>query len=122
MADHPLRATAAPLGAMLRQMALDVAEAQAALDRHAEERAAEASENGSPLPALAFYFPEVEVEARIAMTFSRFRGAGTLAVTPANPATRGFFQSSSFSSRVRATIAPRSLLVPVSPQPEDSDV
>jgi hypothetical protein len=122
MADHPLQATAASLGAVLRQLALDIVEAQVALDRHAEERAADVSENGSPLPALAFFFPEVLVDLTVAMTVSRIRGASTLAVTPANPVSSGFFQASSFSSRVRATIAPRSLLVPISGEPEDSNV
>jgi hypothetical protein len=116
MADHPFLATAAPLTAMLRRLALDVAEAQAALDRRVEEQA----ESNPALPPLSFYFPEVQVDLAIALSFGRIQGRTALSATPANPASAGFFRAASFNSRLRARIAPLAWLVPAS-ENEESD-
>jgi hypothetical protein len=99
------------LAALIGRLALDLAEAQAALDAQAEAEAARRAETESLLPTLAFYFPRVEVELRIAITLTR-RGNGIgLAVMPANPTVAGFFQTASFSSSLRAVIAPRAVLL-----------
>jgi hypothetical protein len=99
---------AAPLTAMLRQVALDVAEAQRALDAFAEAQSAANPE--ADLPAVAFCFPEVELDLQIGFSVTRAAGQQALAVIPSNPSSRGFFQTASFSSRLRARIAPRALL------------
>ncbi|MBC8159625.1 MAG: hypothetical protein H7Z42_00275 [Roseiflexaceae bacterium] len=116
--DSVFRATTAPLTDMLRQIALDIAQAQAALDAFAEAQAAGAPEAGAVLPALAFYFPEIEVDLRLGFTLTRFEGRQTLSVTPANPTASGFFKSTSFSSRLRARIAPRAALLHEEPSDE----
>jgi len=119
MANDPIfRMTAAPLTDMLRQVALDIAQAQAALDAFAELQAASASEAGAVLPSLAFYFPEVELDLRLGFTLTRFAEQQTLSVTPANPTASGFFTSTSFSSRLRARIAPRAALLYEEPSNE----
>jgi hypothetical protein len=114
--------TVPSLAALLGRLALDLAEAQAALDAQAEAEAARRAETESPLPTLAFYFPRVEVELRIAITLTR-RGNGIgLAVMPANPKLAGFFQTASFSSSLRAVIAPRSVLLSPTEKGEDAHV
>lgn len=100
------------LGAMLTRLALDIVEAQAAMDTRAEAQAVEVSENGGPLPPIAFYFPEVEINLALAFTVTQNAKGASLAVLPVNPTLGGFFQSTSFSSRLRAVIAPRALLAP----------
>lgn len=121
MQSNLLEATAAPLTQVLHQVALDVAEAQAALDRHAETRIAQVDEIESPLNAIAFYFPDVELDLQLAFSMTRFEGKQTLAVAPANPTANGFFRLGSFSSHLRARIAPRAAIVPVVSQEENSD-
>lgn len=105
--EQPVRLTAAPLTDVLRQLALDIAQAQAALDLEAEAQMSNADERESPLPPLAFFFPELEVDLCIAFSLARFQQAKRLVVAPADPQTSGFFQTISFSSRLRARIAPR---------------
>lgn len=113
MANEQLfRATVAPLTEMLQQIALDIAQAQTALDAYANAQVAGMPEAGAALPALAFYFPEIEVDLQLGFTLTQFQGKATLSVTPANPTVNGFFRSASFSSRIRARIAPRLALVP----------
>lgn len=119
MADDSIfRPTVAPLTDMLRQVALDIAGAQAALDAFAEAQAASAAEAGAVLPSMAFYFPEVELDLRLGFTLTRFAGRQQLSVTPANPTASGFFSSISFSSRLRARIAPRAALLIEEPHHE----
>jgi len=117
---HPLEVVAAPLTAVLRRVAIDIVEAQATLDALAEAQAKEASERGATLPPLAFYFPEIELDLQMAFSVTRVQGATTLTVAPANPASSGFFQTASFSSRLRARIAPRAVLVPSQQQAGES--
>lgn len=107
------------LAALLGRLALDLAEAQAALDAQAEAEAARRAETASPLPTLAFYFPRVEVELRLAITLTRRGNSIGLTVMPANPLVAGFFQTASFSSSLRAVIAPRVVLL--QPIVEDED-
>ncbi len=110
------------LAALFGRLAPDLGEAQAALDAQAEAETARRAETESPLPTLAFYFPRVEVELRIAITLTR-RGNGIgLAVMPANPLVAGFFQTASFSSSLRAVIAPRAVLLAPTKQGEDLNV
>lgn len=110
--DHPLQVLAAPLTAVLKRLAIDIVEAQKTLDALAEAQAKEAIEQGASLPPLAFYFPDVELDLQMAFSVTNFQGATTLSVTPSNPVASGFFQTASFSSRLRARIAPRAVLVP----------
>lgn len=114
---HPLEIVAAPLTAVLRRLAIDIVEAQKTLDAMAEAQAQEAIEQGASLPPLAFYFPDIEIDLQMAFSVTSFQGAATLSVAPANPVAAGFFQTASFSSRLRVRIAPRAVLVP--PQPEE---
>lgn len=109
-----IQANVATLTDMLRQVALDVVAAQAALDAEAERRASDAFEDGSTLPVLSFYFPEIELDLQLAFSVTQFQGSIRLGVTPANPTSNAFYQSASFSSRLRAKIAPRAALVPLS--------
>jgi hypothetical protein len=115
--EHPLQVIAAPLTAVLKRLAIDIVEAQKTLDALAEAQAKEAIEQGASLPPLAFYFPDIELDLQMAFSVTSFQGATTLSVAPANPAAGGFFQTASFSSRLRARIAPRAMLVP--PQQEN---
>jgi len=107
------------LAALLGRLALDLAEAQTALDAQAEAEAARRAQTASPLPTLAFYFPRVEVELRIAITLMRRGNSIGLAVMPANPLVAGFFQTASFSSSLRAVIAPGAMLLSPTVEGED---
>ena len=99
------------LAALLGRLALDLVEAQAALDAQAEAEAARRAETESSLPTLAFYFPRVEVDLRLAITLTRRVNGIGLTVMPANPTVAGFFQTASFSSSLRAVIAPRAVML-----------
>ena len=107
------------LAALLGRLALDLTEAQVALDAQAEAEATRRAETESPLPTLAFYFPRVEVELRIAITLTRRLNDIGLVVMPANPMVAGFFQTASFSSSLRVVIAPRAVLLSPTEEGED---
>ncbi len=135
---NSLNATTAPLTTVLRQVALDIASAQKALDEFAQAQAQAQAQVQAQVPAvsggldpdlvdadlvapiappIAFFFPEVELDLSLAFSVTRFEGRNTLAVAPANPVSNGFFQSASFSSRLRAKIAPRALVQSLSDSP-----
>ena len=135
---NSLDATTAPLTTVLRQVALDIAGAQKALDEFAQAQVqvpaipvgldpdlVDTDLVDSIAPPIAFFFPEVELDLSLAFSVTRFEGRNTLAVAPANPVSNGFFQSASFSSRLRAKIAPRALAPlpsspPLPPSPLDT--
>jgi hypothetical protein len=120
---NSLDATTAPLTTVLRQVALDIAAAQQALDKFAQAQVAAAPTGLDPdlvdpiAPPIAFFFPELELDLSLAFSVTRLEGRNTLAVAPANPVSNGFFQSASFSSRLRAKIAPRALMQPLPGSP-----
>jgi hypothetical protein len=118
MPDLPIQPHTAALTDMLRQIALDIADAQRALDQHAEAALQQAQQNDEALPVVAFHFPQIEVDLQLAFTFTRSANRNILSVTPANPTSGGFFQRTSFSSRIRASIAPRAVLVAEPPTEE----
>jgi DNA-binding XRE family transcriptional regulator len=118
---HPLHLTAAPLTQVLYQLALDIAQAQAALDLEAENQAQSAVNRDSYLPTIAFCFSDIELELSLAFTIAKSASQTMLAVTPANVSSNSFFRATSFGSTLRAKIAPRSLLIPKETVEEDSN-
>ena len=117
--DTPESASATTsLTMLMQQTALGIAEAQTALDAYSQAQLSERDPDSS-LPVLAFGFADVEVDLQFAISTVRVAGVQRLGVLPLSPLGQGFFRTATFSSRLRARIAPLNQLFPQHPKEND---